>query len=112
MTRDDEGEAVGAPAPFTEGQVEELRRGTLTEEAVAAVLKAFSTRRAGKPPRSTKRSPVSVTEDDLIRLAEDGVTPAAIKKRLEDAARKGAADRSEPEERGEQPTKRPPGAGR
>ncbi len=107
---DDEAEAVGAPAPFTQGQVDELVRGTLPEEAVAAVLKAFSPRRAGKRPRSTKRSPISVTEDDLFRLAEDGVTPAKIKKRL--ASRKAAADRSEPEETGERPTKRPPGAGR
>ena len=110
MTRDDEPEAVGAPAPFTQAQIEELRRGTLPEEAVAGVLKAFSTRRAGKPPRSTKRSPISLKEDDLLRLAEDGVTPAAIKKRQ--ASRRAAADGPEPQEAGERPTKRPPGAGR
>ena len=69
---------------------------------MAGVLKGFSTRRAGKPPRSTKRSPISVTEDDLLRLAEDGVTPAGIKKRL--ASRRAAADRPEPQEAGERPT--------
>jgi hypothetical protein len=105
----DEG-AAGAPAPFTQDQVSELVRGTLSEEAVAAVLKAFPRPSTRKRGRSTKQSPVALSEDELERLAAEGVTPSEVRKRLEASDR--AATAQEPREAGDSPTRRPPGSGR
>jgi hypothetical protein len=105
-------EAAGTPAPFTQDEVAELVRGTLSEEAVAAVLEAFPAPPAGKRVRSVKQTPISLNESELRRLATENVTPAAVKKRLGAAARKDETKQPEPSDAGERPTKRPPLAGR
>ena len=100
--------ATGTPAPFTPDQVAKLVRGTLSEHAVAIVLDAFPAHSARKRHRSTKQSPVSVSENELRRLTEDGVTPAGVNKRLRAAAGREAEIAREPADVGERPTKRPP----
>jgi hypothetical protein len=100
--------ATGTPAPFTPDQVAKLVRGTLSEDAVAIVLNAFPAHSARKRDRSTKQSPVSLSEKELRRLTEDGVTPADVNKRLKAAVSKEAAIAREPADVGERPTKRPP----
>lgn len=105
-------EAARAPAPFTQSQVDELVRGTLSEKAVAAILETFSAPPARRRVRSTKQSPVPVTAEELRRLADEGVTPAEVGRRLQAAAGKAPAFEREPSEAGERPTKKPPQAKR
>jgi hypothetical protein len=101
-------ETARRPAPFTQSQVDELVRGALSDEAIAAVLESFSVGPEGKRVRSTKQSPVSVEPDELRRLAEDGVTPAEVAKRLQAAAGKAPPFAKEGRAAGDRPTKKPP----
>jgi hypothetical protein len=109
--RDEEaGRAAGEPAPFTPAQVEQLARGTLSEDDVASVLDASPTP-ARKRHRSTKQSPISLSETELRRLTRDGVTPAEVSTRLKAAVSTGTRE-PERDEAGERPTRQPPSAGR
>jgi len=101
-------ETPEAPAPFTQGQVDELVRGTLSEEAVAAVLDAFPARTKRKRARSTKQAPVLLSEEELRGLAEDDVTPVEVGKRLRAAAAEAPPLAKERREAGDQPTRKPP----
>lgn len=103
--------ARGAPAPFTEREVEALREGNLDEARVAFVLEGHEQPETAEPSPPEKMAPVDLDEEALGRLA-GGSTPAPVRKALEAAGKKDRDRAIRIDERQERPSKKPLRMGR
>jgi hypothetical protein len=98
----------GAPAPFTEEEIEALRHGKLDEVQVALILEGHSQPEVAEVPRRPKKmAPVDLDEHALRELSE-GSTRTAIQNVMEKAAKKDQDRAATIDERQDRPRLRPP----